>query len=174
MITVNGFSIVNEEEIDVFLELHCFLHDPMNVGNLISGSSDFLKPSLYIWKFLVQYCQSLAWRILRITLLAAGISLVAQMIENLTAMQETWVLVPGSGRSLGEGEWLLTPVFLPGESHKQRNLVGYSPWGCQESHMTEQLTLSLSLTSMWNEHNCMVTWIFFGITLLWDWTPWTG
>ena len=54
MITVNGLSIVNEEEVDVFLELHCFLHDPMNVGNLISGSSDFLKPSLYIWKFLVQ------------------------------------------------------------------------------------------------------------------------
>ena len=54
MITVNGLSIVNEEEVDVFLELHCFLHDPTNVGNLISGSSDFLKPSLYIWKFLVQ------------------------------------------------------------------------------------------------------------------------
>ena len=118
MITVNGLSIVSEEELDVFLELPYFLRDPTNVGNLISGSSDFLKPSLYIWKFLVQYCQSLAWRILRITLLAAGISLVAQMIENLTAMQETWVLVPGSGRSLGEGEWLLTPVFLPGEIHK--------------------------------------------------------
>ena len=95
------------------------------------------------------------------------------MIENLTAMQETWVPVPGSGRSPGEGEWLLTLVFLPGETHKQRSLVGYSPWGCQESHTTEQLILSLSLTSMWNEHNCMIVWTFFGITLLWDWTPWT-
>ena len=53
MITVNGLSIVSEEELDVFLELPYFLRDPTNVGNLISGSSDFLKPSLYIWKFLV-------------------------------------------------------------------------------------------------------------------------
>ena len=37
-------------------------------------------------------------------------------------------------------EWLPTPVFLPGKSHGQRNLVGYSPWGCKESHTTEQLT----------------------------------
>ena len=51
--TVKGFSIVSEAELDVFLELPCFLHDPMNVGSLISGFSDFSKPSLYIWKFLV-------------------------------------------------------------------------------------------------------------------------
>ena len=36
-----------------FLEFPCFLYDPVNVGNLISGSSASLKPSLYIWKFLV-------------------------------------------------------------------------------------------------------------------------
>ena len=40
-------------------------------------------------------------------------------------------------------EWQPTPVFLPGESHGQRSLVGYSPWGCKESDTTEQLTLSL-------------------------------
>ena len=51
--TVKGFSIVNEARVDVFLELSCFLHDPTNVGNLISGSSDFSKFSLNIWKFLV-------------------------------------------------------------------------------------------------------------------------
>jgi len=50
---VKGFSVVNEAEVDVFLELHCFLHDPLNVGNLISDSSAPLKPILYIWKFLV-------------------------------------------------------------------------------------------------------------------------
>ena len=44
--TVKGFSIVNEAEVDVFLELSCFLHDPVNVGNLISGSSTFSKSSL--------------------------------------------------------------------------------------------------------------------------------
>ena len=51
--TVKGFSIVNETEIDVFLKFPYCLYDPANVGNLISGSSAFSKPSLYIWKFSV-------------------------------------------------------------------------------------------------------------------------
>ena len=51
--TVKGFGIVNEAEIDVFLELSCFLDDPADVGNLISGSSGFSKSSLNIWKFTV-------------------------------------------------------------------------------------------------------------------------
>ena len=51
--TVKGFGIVNKAEIDVFLELSCFLHDPADVGNLISGSSAFSKSSLKIWKFSV-------------------------------------------------------------------------------------------------------------------------
>ena len=51
--TVEGFSVVNEAEVDVFLEFTCFLRDPVNVGKLISGSSAFSNPSLYIWKFSV-------------------------------------------------------------------------------------------------------------------------
>ena len=51
--TVKGFSVVNEAEIDVFLEFSCFFYDPADVGNLISGSSAFSKSSLYIWRFLV-------------------------------------------------------------------------------------------------------------------------
>ena len=51
--TVKGFGIVNKAEIDVFLELSYFLNDPADVGNLISGSSAFSKPSLNIWKFMV-------------------------------------------------------------------------------------------------------------------------
>ena len=51
--TVKGFGIVKEAEIDVFLELSCFLHDSADVGNLISGSSAFSKTSLNIWKFMV-------------------------------------------------------------------------------------------------------------------------
>ena len=47
---VKAFGIVNKAEIDVFLELSCFLHDPADVGNLISGSSAFSKTSLNIWK----------------------------------------------------------------------------------------------------------------------------
>ena len=52
--TVKGFGIVNKAEIDVFLELSCFFHDPAaDVGNLISGSPAFSKNSLNIWKFTV-------------------------------------------------------------------------------------------------------------------------
>ena len=51
--TVKGFSVVNEVEVDAFLEFPCFFYDPVVVGNLISGSSASLKPRLYIWKFLV-------------------------------------------------------------------------------------------------------------------------
>ena len=51
--TVKGFGVVDETEVDVFLELPSFLYDPVNGGNLISGSSSFSKPSLDIWKFLV-------------------------------------------------------------------------------------------------------------------------
>ena len=51
--TVKGFGIVNRAEIDVFLELSCFLDDPADVGNLISGSSAFSKTSLNFWKFMV-------------------------------------------------------------------------------------------------------------------------
>ena len=51
--TVKGFSIVNEAEVDVFLELSCFFYDPVDVGNLISGFSAFSTSTLNIWKFLV-------------------------------------------------------------------------------------------------------------------------
>ena len=56
--TVKGFGIVNKAEIDVFLELSCFFHDPADVDNLISGSSAFSKTSLNIWKFTVHVLQS--------------------------------------------------------------------------------------------------------------------
>ena len=49
--TVKGFGIVSKPEIDVFLELSCFFHDPADVGNLFSGSSAFSKTSLNIRKF---------------------------------------------------------------------------------------------------------------------------
>ena len=51
--TVKCFGVVNKAEIDVFLKLFCFLNDPKDVGNLISGSSAFSKSSLKIWKFTV-------------------------------------------------------------------------------------------------------------------------
>ena len=51
--TIKDFSVVSEAEVGVFLEFPCFLYDPANVGNLISGSSAFSKPSLNIQKFSV-------------------------------------------------------------------------------------------------------------------------
>ena len=51
--TVKGFGILNKAEVDVFLELSCFFDDPVDVGNLISGSSARSKTSLNIWKFMV-------------------------------------------------------------------------------------------------------------------------
>ena len=51
---VRGLSLVNEAEIDVFLEFPCFPQDLTEVGNLIFGSAASSKPNLYIWKFLVR------------------------------------------------------------------------------------------------------------------------
>ena len=90
--TVKHFSVVNEAEVDVFLELPCFFYNPVDVGNLISSSSAFSKSSLYIWKFSVDV--------------------------------------------------LLKPSLKDFENF---------------------------LASMWNECNCVVAWMFFGIALLWDW-----
>ena len=90
--TVKGFVIVNKAEIDVFLELSCFFHDPADVGNLISGSSAFSKTSLNIWNFTVHL-----------------------------------LLKPGL-----------------------ENFEHY-------------------FTSMWDECNCAVVWVFFSIAFLWDW-----
>ena len=72
--TVEGFGVVNKAEIDVFLELSCFFDDPVDIGNLISGSSAFSKSSLNIWKFM--YFWSLAWRILSITLLVCEMNVI--------------------------------------------------------------------------------------------------
>ena len=51
--TVKGISVINEAEVEIFLEFSSFFDDPTDVGNLISGSSAFSKSSLYIWKFSV-------------------------------------------------------------------------------------------------------------------------
>ena len=53
ILTVKGFGIVNKAEIDVFLELSCFFDDPVDVDNLVSGSSAFSKARFNIWKFMV-------------------------------------------------------------------------------------------------------------------------
>ena len=61
-----------------------------------------------------------------------GASLIAQMVKNLPAVQETWVQSLGQEDPLRK-EWQPTPLFLPGESHGQRSLVGYTVHGVAKS-----------------------------------------
>ena len=67
-----------------------------------------------------------------------GHRLMAQAVKNLQFRRPG--LNPLIGKILWKREWLFTPIFLPGEFHGQSILVGYSPWGCKESHTTERLT----------------------------------
>ena len=60
--TVKGFSIVNEAEVNVFLEFFCFFDDATDVGNLISASSAFSKSSLFIWNFSVHILLQSSWK----------------------------------------------------------------------------------------------------------------
>ena len=76
--TIKGFGIINKAEVDIFLEFSCFFSDPMDVGNLISGSSVFSKTSLKSGSSQFMYCWSLAWRFLSITLLACEMSAIVQ------------------------------------------------------------------------------------------------
>ena len=75
---VKGFGIVNKAEIDVFLELSCFSHDPADVGNLIPDSSTFSKTDLNIWKFTVHILLKPGLENLSITLLAWEMSAIVQ------------------------------------------------------------------------------------------------
>ena len=89
---------------------------------------------------------------------------VAQTVKNQPAMQETGVWSLGREDPL-EREWQSTPVFLPGESHGQRSLVGHSLWDHKESDMTGQLTLLLfGVTNFGykntNVHNCPCVCLF--------------
>ena len=76
---------------------------------------------------------------------AAVTTLVAQTVKCLPAMWETWVWFLGQEDTL-ERKWQYTPALLPGKSHGQRSLIGYSPWGHKESDMTERLHFHFSLS----------------------------
>ena len=77
--TVKGFGIVYKAEIDVFLELSCFFDDPMDVANLISGSSCFSKSSLNIWKFMVHILLKPGFENLSIALLVCEMSVCGSL-----------------------------------------------------------------------------------------------
>ena len=106
------------------------------------------------------YCWSLAWRILSITLLACEMS--ASVCRQCGRPRfDPWV-----GKIPWRRKWKSSPGLLPGKSHGQRSLVGYSPWGRKELDTTERLHFHLLA---WDECNCAVAWAFFGIAFLRDW-----
>ena len=75
------------------------------------------------------------------------VSLVAQMVKNPPAVWETWVSVPGLGRSPGGGYGNPLQYFCLDNSHGQKTLAGYSPWGCKESDTAERLSTCTHMVS---------------------------
>ena len=78
--TVKGSGIVNKAEVDVFLELSCFLDDTTYVHNLISGSSAFSKSSLNIWNFMVHVPLNPDLKFLSVTLLACEMTAIVHSL----------------------------------------------------------------------------------------------
>ena len=89
--TVKGFAIDNKAEVGVFLELSCFFDDPLDVGNLISGSSAFSKTSLNIWKFMVHVLLKPGLENFKHHFTSLWTSLVVQTVKRLSIKHETWV-----------------------------------------------------------------------------------
>ena len=83
--TVISFSVVNEGKVDIFLEFPCFLCDPVDAGNLISGSSAISKSILYIWKFSVHILPKPSLKDFEHNLLACEMSTVLQKFEHSLA-----------------------------------------------------------------------------------------
>ena len=82
-------------------------------------------------------------------------SLVSQMVKNLPAMQETQVGSLGQGDPLRR-EWHPTPVLLPGQSHGQRSLAGYSSWAAKNwTRLSDTTTNSRSSNTRWLSACCM-------------------
>ena len=126
-----------------FLEFSCFLHDPTDIGNLISVFSASSKPSLYIWKFSVH------------VLLKPNLK---DFEHNLASMWKKcncmviWSLVPLPFLNPACTDFIYCWKFSVCVLLKP-NLKDFEHY----------------LASMWNEYNCVVVWTFFDIALLWNW-----
>ena len=93
-----------------------------------------------------------------VTCILKGASLVAQMGKNLPANAGDGGSIPGLGKSPWSRSWQPT-LFLPGESHGQRSLVGYSPWGHKESKPTEWLSKHTIKTVVVPERMCLAKYL---------------
>ena len=95
--TVKGFGVANKAKVDIFLELSRFFNDPLDVSNLVSGSSAFSNPAWTSGSSWFTYCWSLAWRILSITLLACA----AAAAKSFHSCPTLWDSIDGGPLSLG-------------------------------------------------------------------------
>ena len=109
--TIKVFGIVNEGEVDAFLEFPCYFYYPTDVGSLISGSSAFSKWSLNIWKFSVHILLKLGWRILTITLLW---TIFWPPNEKNWLLGKNWcwerLKAGGEGDNRGQDGWITSPI----------------------------------------------------------------
>ena len=89
--TVKGFGVINKAEVDVFLELSCFFHDPADVGIWCLVSPPFLNPAWTSGSSQFMYCWSLAWRILSIILLVYEMSAIVWQFGHSLALPFFWI-----------------------------------------------------------------------------------
>ena len=124
MHTVKGFSIINKAEVDVFLALPWFVYNPVDVGNLISGSSAFSKSSLYIWKFSVHVLLKPSFNDFERDLASIDFPGGSAGKESSCHVGDLGS-IPGLGRSPGEGN------VYPLQYSSLENFVDYMVHGLQ-------------------------------------------
>ena len=174
--TVQGFGIVSKAEIDVFLELSWFFDDPADVGNLISGSSAFLKPAWTSGSSRFMYYWSLAWRILSIILLTrAAAAAAAKSFQScptlwdpidgsppgppipgiLQARTLEWVAISFSNAWKGKVKVKLLSRVQPSATSWTAAFQAPPSMGFSRQEYWSGVPLP-SPTNMWNECNCAV------------------
>ena len=139
--TVKGSDIVNKADIDVFLELPDFFCVPVDVGNLISGSSAFSKSSLYTWKFSVHILLKSSLEDLSITLLACEMSAIVCSFEYSLSFPffEIWMktdLFQSCGRC-----WLSSQEKLQQDDRRGAIVFKIRPHTCQSHSECANKTL---------------------------------
>ena len=164
MHTVKGFGVVSKAEVAFYLELSCFFYDPIDFGNLISGSSSFSKPSLDIWKFFVHImlkpaclpgCFSSVWLFVTLWTIAQQFPLFMGF-----SRQEYWSRLPfptpGNLTNPEIDSMSLTSPALAG-----RFFLSLAPPG-----KPSMQDFKHDLTSMRDACNCPMVSAFFSTSLL--------